>query len=182
MKVFFLIFSLFLSLPVFAGIPDDHSVGTKQLKNNAVRTKQVKNDSLTADDVKELTNIARADLTNGQQVDIFDDGIIRLQARCEINVVGEDIVKVLVFSTEEHTSFDSDNELADLLTSTIDDDRTINEYSVTTGETFADQESDGMIQTPSGRVYVLNLGVGLNLFSQIGHCTVGGYINEISGL
>ena len=176
----FLTITIFTFSTAYADV-GKREVGRKELKKNAVTGKKVKDNSLSGDDIKEVNHIPQIMLSNGQTQEIFNDGIITLRAECEINNGdGADVARVLVFSTEDGTAFDGTDEVQNLLGTTADDDRELaRDLASTTGDLSIDNESDGIIMTPTGHIYVSTISTGVNLFGAAGSCFFFGTLYHV---
>ena len=174
--VIFLSLSILLSSFAYADV-GRKSVGRKELKKNAVTGKKVKDGSLSAADIKEATHVPQTTLSNGQTQELFNDGIVTLRAECDINDGdGNDVARVLVFSTEDGTAFDGNDITENLLSTTPNDEREIVRDGAATTSPTIDHEPDGIIHTPSDHTYLVDLLAAVNLFNSAGSCFFGGLI------
>lgn len=181
---------LFLSSLAVAQVPGPNTVGSKQLKRNAVKTPKIKNSAVTGEKIAnetidntklmEITHVTQFSLTNGLTQTVFEDDIITLQAKCLINDGGNDIARVLVFSTEDGTAFDGNDTATNLTAATAEGDREIVSQTTATTNLTIDHETDGMIMTPSGNTYMVDIVAALNLFGEVGSCQFGGVVQKVS--
>jgi hypothetical protein len=158
----------------------NQAVTEVKIADEAVTGAKVATNGLDHTKISEVTNIPAISLTNGLTRTIYEEGAITLQAKCIINVGGFDRARILVFSDEDGTAFDGQTSNTNLTAASAENDRLLAEANtnVTTTPSI-DQESDGMIMTPSGAVYAGLLVTGVNLFGQTGTCHFGGMVYRI---
>ena len=88
-------------------------ITSQDVKNNSLRGIDVKNNSLSARDINEATLpglprlVKPFDLTNGQKKVMVSSGPLKLTARCDINVGGNDTARILISTTQNNSSFDA---------------------------------------------------------------------------
>ncbi|HET6830177.1 MAG TPA: hypothetical protein VFH44_02390 [Solirubrobacterales bacterium] len=157
-----------------------NSVGSKQIKPNAVKGEDVKESSLGKVPAAKALGKFKAtnvDLTlaDGEAEEIATAGPLTLTAQCRINDGGDDYAEVLISTSSDNAAFDGTDGDADF--DAADSPLALAEVSNTTGTPAYDEESDGSARAASGEALMSNgLTTAVNAFGDPGTCHFGGQV------
>jgi len=157
-----------------------NSVGSRQIKPNAVKGEDVKESTLGKVPTAKALGKYKAtnlDLTlnDGQSEEIATAGPLTLTAQCRINDGGFDIAEVLISTSADDAAFDGDDGDADF--DAADPPLAIAAIEAPTGTPAYDNESDGSARAASGEALTTSsVSTAVNAFGAAGTCHFDGQV------